>query len=320
MIPRRMRLCIGAVVTLLAGCSTFVPAPPGPTPTAQAASDAWARVLNGQVNERGEVDFAALARRRDDLDTYVRHVAAVPLADLPDGAPRLAHMINAYNALSIYNVLQSGIPDTHAGWAKVRFFVLRRLEIGGAVMSLYAFENDVIRPYARARGDPRVHFALNCSARSCPVLPQQPFSAAALDGELERETRAFFARPQNFRVDADTRTVWLSELLRFYAEDFVPQPAASLLDYANRYAPRPAPADFELRFTPYDWTIANSRRRRRCGAGTTRPGSAVPPPRRTMGRRPRRDVPCRRRGTLRQRHRAGHRRWVVDRRALMCGG
>jgi len=56
--------------------------------------------------------------------------------------------------------------------------------------------------------------------------------------------------------------VWLSELLNFYPEDFVPQPAVSLLAYANRYAPQPAPPEYTVRFTPYDWTIANSGRRR----------------------------------------------------------
>ena len=110
--------------------------------------------------------------------------------------------------------------------------------------------------------DPRIHFALNCSALSCPVLPRAPFTAEALDAELERETRAFFARPENFRVDAASRTVWLSQLLNFYSEDFVPQPAANLLAYANRYAPQPAPPEYTVRFTPYDWTIANSRRSR----------------------------------------------------------
>jgi hypothetical protein len=97
---------------------------------------------------------------------------------------------------------------------------------------------------------------------SCPALPRTPFSAAALDAELERETRAFFARSDNFRIDAASRTVWLSELLNFYPEDFVPQPAASLLAYANRFALQAAPLDYSVRFTPYDWTIANSRRPR----------------------------------------------------------
>jgi hypothetical protein len=103
---------------------------------------------------------------------------------------------------------------------------------------------------------------LNCSAVACPVLPRVPFTAAALDAELARETRAFFVRPENFRVDTAARTVWLSELLNFYPEDFVPLMATSLLEYANRYAPQPAPLDYTVRFTPYDWTVANSKRAR----------------------------------------------------------
>ena len=107
-----------------------------------------------------------------------------------------------------------------------------------------------------------MHFALNCSALSCPVLPRVPFTAEALDAELERETRAFFDRPENFRIDAANATLWLRELLDFYPRDFVPGAATSLLEYANRHEPQPAPPEFAVRFTPYDWTIANSRRPR----------------------------------------------------------
>ncbi len=255
-------ILLSILLSALAGCSTLVATPTVAPPTAQAAQLAWEQVLAQHVNDRGEVDFEALARSPHDLELYVRHVADTPLDSLADGPVRLAHMINAYNALSMYNVVQSGIPATHAGLAKIRFFVQRKFDIGGKLLSLYEFENDVIRPTTRARNDPRVHFALNCSAVSCPVLPRRPFSAETLDTELERETRAFFALPQNHRIDPVARTVWLSELLDFYPQDFVPAPAPSLLAYANRYAPQPAPMDYQVRFTPYDWTVANSRRSR----------------------------------------------------------
>ncbi len=250
------------ITAVLTGCATHVPLPKasGPAPTADVALVSWARVLSSHVNARGEVNFPALSRDRQDLDRYVRFVAETPLDSITDGVPRLAHMINAYNALSMFNVIESGTPDTHAGFKKVTFFLLRKLEVGGTAMSLYAFENDIIRPLGRRLADPRLHFALNCSAVACPVLPQTPFTASALDAELERETRAFFARTENFRVDPATRTVWLSELLNFYPEDFVPLVAPSLLAYANRYVAQPAPADYAVRFTPYDWTVANSQR------------------------------------------------------------
>ncbi len=261
-LARALGSALGVVLLLLAGCATRVGVPPGPTPTAAAAHTAWAQVLAQHVNAQGEVDFAALARERGALDVMVRFVAATPLDGLTAPNEKLAHMINAYNALSMFNVIESGIPASHAGFNKVTFFVLRSFNVGGRPLSLYDFENDVIRPYTRSNGEPRVHFALNCSAVACPALPQLPFTAVGLDAELERESRAFFARPQNFRIEAATRSVWLSEILSFYSEDFVPAHGASLSDFANRYAPARAPLDYTIRFTAYDWTVANSQRPR----------------------------------------------------------
>ena len=259
-------LWVGAAVAVLAAAGllatrlAIIPVPAAPPSSAAQAQAAWGRVLARFVNAQGEVDFEALSRDRADLDRSLRYVADTPLDSLTDVNERLAHMINAYNALSMFNVIDRGIPQSHAGANKLINFLFRRLHIGGRVMSLYRFENELIRPLARRMGDPRVHFALNCSARSCPALPQATFTAARLDSQLERETRAFFARPQNFRIDAATRTVWLSEILSYYTEDFVPAQGRSLIEFANRYAPLAAPLDAEVHFTSYDWTIANSRR------------------------------------------------------------
>ena len=112
---------------------------------------------------------------------------------------------------------------------------------------------------SRVIGAPRVHFAPNCSARSCPVLPTMPVTAAALGTGRPREARAFFARSENFCIDEAARTVWLSEILNFCPKDFVPAHGSSLLAFANRYAPRAALLDCAVRFTPCDWAVANSR-------------------------------------------------------------
>lgn len=255
------RLLVGLWVAALAGCATVATPPAVPPTTAAQAEAAWARVLDRFVDARGAVDFKALATDRADLDRMLRHVADTPLGSFAGTRMRLAHMINAYNVLSMASVIDSGLPETHAGLvAKLRFFVLRKHVIGGDAMSLYAFENEVIRPLTRAIGEPRVHFALNCSARACPALPRTPFRADTFDAELARETLAFFARPENLRVDDATRTVWLSELLNFYPEDFVPEHGATLVDYVNRTLGLSLPLDYVVRFTPYDWTVAHQPR------------------------------------------------------------
>lgn len=264
-----LRLFFMAIMAgVLSACSTLVAPPNLPLIKADAANTAWAQVLKTHVSANGDVDFQALALAPGDLQAYVRYVADTPLDTFEDGPERLAHMINSYNAISMYNVLESGIPQTHAGLNKVKFFVLRKFEIGRQSLSLYGYENDVIRPYTRERRDPRIHFALNCSARACPTLPRTPFTAPALERELQSETIAFFARPENYRVDHQTQTVWLSELLNFYPEDFVPDAAPSLVAYAARYAGLSSghaapPSSYSVRFVPYDWTVANVKTPRR---------------------------------------------------------
>ncbi len=246
---------------LLAACSTLVAtpraAPADDTPSASAAIQAWQRVLQTHVNERGLVDFAALAQAPEDLHTMVRFVANVPATNLGDRNAQLAHHINAYNALSMFNVIDSGIPKSNAALTqRYTFFIARKHTIGGQVMSLYDYENKVIRAF----DEPRIHWALNCSALSCPVLPREPFEAATLEAQLERESKKFFADAQNMRIDAATRTVYLSEIFSFFPEDFAPKHAPNAIAYANRYAPAPADTSWQLRFAPYNWTIANWQR------------------------------------------------------------
>ena len=247
------RRALLAAVLALGACAATVPAPPIEAP-ATAPTAAWASVLERFVDERGRVDFERLARDRGDLDRYVAWVYAVgpnnSPALFPTRADVLAYHLNAYNALAMYNVLEDGIPATLAGPKKVEFFALRRLRVGGEALSLYDYENRVIR----ALGEPRVHFALNCMVAGCPRLPRAPFEAATLEAVLERGTRAFFAEPRNVAPDPARRVVRLSELLDFYPEDFLAQ-APSLVAYVNRYRSPPIPDGYRVEFIPYDWTI-----------------------------------------------------------------
>jgi uncharacterized protein YceK len=241
---------------ILSGCASLVKLPEATEDfEREPPIQAYARVLYKYVNDGGEVDFPALQEDRADLDRYLAYIARTPASAFTDPQERLAHYINSYNALSMYNVLDLGIPETHAGWRKVRFFFLREFIIGGNKMSLYAYESDVIRKL----GDPRTHFALNCSARGCPVLPRTPFTGDKLDAELDRETHKFFSENRNLRIDHPNKTVNVSEILEFYTEDFTPTHAPTLIAYINRYVADPIPEDYAVQFIDYDWTIANSR-------------------------------------------------------------
>jgi hypothetical protein len=251
---RRLRRAAALIVAVvLTSCSHVVPAPsvrPGPG----SPQDAWARVLDRFVDDRGRVDFAGLARERDDLDRFVAWVYATAPGNYPERFPIraavLAYHLNAYNALAMYNMLDAGIPESLGGLRKLSFFYLREVTVGGKVMSLYAYENDIIRPL----GEERVHFALNCMVVSCPRLPRTAFRAETLDADLDREAVRFLNEERNVKVDPARQRVWLSEILDFYPEDFLAK-APSLVAYANRFRATPIPPDYSVAFIPYDWTV-----------------------------------------------------------------
>ncbi len=248
-------MVLAGALALLSACATVVRPPSVGVEPDYAIAESWARVLTRHVDTLGRVDFAGLARDRSDLDRFVKWVYETGPNNQPQifasRAAVLAYHLNAYNALAMYNVIEAGMPAALASFgARYDFFYRRKLQVGGEEISLYDYENKVIRPL----GEERIHFALNCMAVSCPRLPREPFSAANLEQQLARETRAFFSEARHFSVDDAARSVRLSEILNFYPEDFLAR-APSLAQYAARQAGRVVPDDYAISFTPYDWTI-----------------------------------------------------------------
>ncbi len=251
----KLRLAIPILAgAVAAGCAVNVPPPrqaAGGPPS--AADAAWARVLSRHVDDRGQIDFASIAKDPADLDAYVAYLGSVSPKSAPESFPThdaiLAYYLNAYNALAMYNVIQAGIPP-ELGSIKTRFFYKNRLLMGGKRISLYALENKLVRPM----GDPRIHFALNCMVRGCPRLPRKPFEPARLDGQLDAATKLFFSEERNVELRAEAKAVRFSEILSFYTDDFLAK-APSLIAYANLYRDKKLPADWKVEFIPYDWTL-----------------------------------------------------------------
>jgi hypothetical protein len=234
-----------------------------PAPALDAATKAlsipewetlWTNVLTRHVDESGRIDFHALSMNHADLDRVVAFIAAVDPDSqsqlFPDKQSHLAFYINAYNALAMYGVVTVGVPESLGGLTKFTFFYLRTFTIGGKSISLYKFENDIIRPL----GEERIHFALNCMVVSCPRLPRVAFSAAALEGQLDAAARTFIGENRNVWIDQAKREVWLSAIFDFYTQDFLAH-APSLIDYVNHYRAVPIPSDYKVRFLEYRWTV-----------------------------------------------------------------
>lgn len=251
-------LIVFALFVIAAGCSTI------PRPGVGAASagpppyEAWAETLERFVDSEGRVDFRSLATQRATLDRFVAwvydHGPATRPQEFPTPAHVLAFHLNAYNALAMHQVIEFGVPESLAGLAKVRFFALAKVAVAGVPISLYDYENKVIRTL----GDERVHVALNCMSVGCPRLPRTPFLADTLDQALQRESHLFFNDPRHVAVDHARRVTRLSEILAFFPEDFLAK-APTLIDYVNRYRSDKIDPAYRVEFIPYDWTINRQR-------------------------------------------------------------
>lgn len=283
-VDRSGRVLLAVACLVLAGCATSVEPRPAPPQLGPFSHEQLDRVLGRFVDERGLVDYRALADDRADLDAYYRRLAAVSPHSHPERfATRddeLAYWMNAYNALVLVTVLEhypiGSVGDVEAPlllrpvlWgnaSKAGFFVFQRQRLGGERTDLYALENRVIRSY----GEPRIHFAIHCASLGCPQLPRRALRAEHLDAELESAARGFFADAGKLHIDHDASEIGLSPILDWYAGDFTdwleregPSDGSDLLDYVRRYLhpsrqaelDRARAAGYGLRFLEYDWSL-----------------------------------------------------------------
>ena len=212
--------------------------------TVQVADRGNRVTADRHVRDDGRIDFDGLAADPAPLEHYVAYLAAE--APAPDD---VAFHVNAYNALAMYNVINTDErPKDNIG-----FFVLQSYFVDGAYRNLYDYEKKVILPL----GEPRVHFALNCMVRSCPRLLRVPYRTETLEVQLEAATIEFLRDDRNVQVDHERREVRLSKVFDWYRADFGGRHAA-LIAYVNRYRAAPIPPDYRVRFLPWDWTLNSS--------------------------------------------------------------
>ena len=230
--------------------------------------------LDAATDGAGRVDYVRLAASAEFATAVgaARRLGAVRLATLTERGPRLAFWINVYNALVVHGIVRLGVGRSVArAWT---FFGRACYRIDGLVFSVDDVEHGVLRgnrrrvvPPLRPFGardprraqaldplDPRIHFAINCGARSCP--PVGVYRAALIDTQLDLAARNFV----NQEVALDGGRVVCSRLFKWYRRDFDDAGGlgAFLLRYLDDGPARRALADgagARLAFRAWDWSV-----------------------------------------------------------------
>ncbi len=265
-----LRFLFLAPIVLLAGClsnasvQSVEPDQPVSAPTTFDHS-AFTAVLAEVVDERGFVDYAALAAARAPLDDYLRRLAATDPSALADD-DRLAFWLNVYNAYTLKLVVDNypvgSIRDVVSG-AFVPLvntpFKVEFVTVGGETMTLDAVEHGTIRAEF---DEPRIHFALVCGARSCPPLRAEAYTGDRLDAQLDDQAHRFLHNPAKNRVPADDETIRLSKIFDWFGDDFGDDDAARQAFLASYFdgnvRAKLEQGAYDVAFLDYDWSLNDS--------------------------------------------------------------
>ncbi len=225
------------------------------------------------------VDYERLAADRSGLDRYIAALEATDPSFLRGASKndRLAFWINAYNACMLKRVLDHYPIERAGGLLRIRnaaagrpansvwqipdVFTGAHCPVAGALRSQDEIEHEIIRPM----GDPRIHFAINCAALSCPPLVPDAYEASSLCTRLDARVRAFVNDPMHFRVIAEgaRHTVRVNTVLDWFQEDF--GGIEGIRPFLARYTSGADKESLEdpdsaLRFIDYDWTLNDTSR------------------------------------------------------------
>jgi hypothetical protein len=197
----------------------------------------------------------------DSLERILAQLQLQELAyGLSDDKARKTFWINIYNAY--FQLLATRDHKTRPA-----IFTGNFITLAGTLFSLDDIEHGILRHYRnklsqgyRAQSNPgniikqlavenidyRIHFALNCGAKSCPPIAFYKYER--LDEQLDLAAASFLS--SETQINDNTKTVTTSKILFFYKGDFGGD--AGILKVLTKYLNQNL-TGYKLKFNPYNW-------------------------------------------------------------------
>ena len=217
---------------------------------------AWDALLMKYVSPQGNVNYRGFMADSARLNQYLQLLSDNPPNETTWTADeQKAYWINAYNAFTIQLILKYyplpsikdigskiQIPLVNTPW-DIKFFV-----IGKEKMDLNNIEHGILR---KNFDDSRIHFAIVCASKSCPVLLNEAFIPEKLDAQLDKQPKEFLRDTFRNKITADHAQ--LSKIFDWFKGDFTTKD--SLIDYLNQYAPVKINSNAKISYLEYDWGL-----------------------------------------------------------------
>tara|TARA_Y100000589_G_scaffold238158_1_gene225561 strand:+ start:945 stop:1685 length:741 start_codon:yes stop_codon:yes gene_type:complete len=183
------------------------------------------------------------------LNSYLDQIAKLDIAALSKN-DQLAAYINIYNATMLKAVCDRYMPGYSPSNDNFKVFSEKLVRLKTGTISLNDLENTVIRPTFK---DPRIHVALVCGAVSCPPLIDTAYTGKTLDMVLDAKFKDWLVNdPTRNKINQDRRTIYLSKIFDWYADDFGGKD--NILKFVDQHHPAKLKS-YAVKYLDYDWSL-----------------------------------------------------------------
>jgi hypothetical protein len=199
----------------------------------------------------GKVNYKSLVQNPTELNALYALAGEIQV-DKSDALNYQAFWINAYN-LGVIKAVADAYPIA-SPMDIPGFFDKKEHFFGGQTLTLNYLENTLLRGNF---DEARYHFVLVCGAISCPPIVNFAYTPEKLDAQMQKQAKLALNNNSFIRVNAEKEKVELSEIFKWYREDFAKN-NKGLIEYINAYRIRKIPTDYKVSFYAYDWTLNKS--------------------------------------------------------------
>ena len=212
----------------------------------------WNDLLTKHVSSTGKVSYTGFKSDQTKLDAYLSNLSTASVPSNQDEA--LALWINAYNAYTVKLIISnwpvSSIKDVSAKVGSSTPWDYSFAQVAGKTYTLNQIEHEIIR---KQFNEPRIHFAVNCAAKSCPPLLNRAYTGAKLKQQLANQTKKFVNNPASNTLGSSA--VSLSKIFEWFKDDFTKN--GTLISFINQYSDAKISESASVKFNEYIWTLNN---------------------------------------------------------------
>ncbi|HVT05570.1 MAG TPA: DUF547 domain-containing protein [Thermoanaerobaculia bacterium] len=223
---------------------------------------AWNAILTKHYNPEKGMDYKGLkATHMAELNKLNDMMGKVNVNAL-DRKQQQAYWMNYYN-ISVVSLIAEKYPLKSIrdldGFLPYGVFLKDRVMVNGSKTSLKKMEDEKIRAGFK---DPRVHFAINCAAKSCPPLRTEAYTGEKLDMQLDEQARKFLNGPTGVRIEknGDETIFNTTKIMDWFKKDFADWGGGALafskkyLD-ANHMKPLQGASKVTIKYDDYSWAL-----------------------------------------------------------------